>query len=454
MALQEYSIVRQETLYRERRLPLPGEILVQEGDRVEPGTVVARTEFVPGDPYVVDLRSDMGLRRFDLEQMRQAIEVEPGQRVHKGERLASLSTGLLSRAKTADSPVDGIVEYVSAVHARILIREEPQSAEPVVVVNVARHLDVWPAMVRMYLRYREGQRVEQGAILAASPGSGGMDYAYAPATGTIERVDVHNGLVYIVRPQQVTRVTAYLSGEVVDIIADEGVVVRGEGLVIKGVFGLGGENYGELMVLGETGHPVTAEDLDDEIGGRVLAIAGPIGEDVLHRADQLGARGLIAGGVDEMDLVSYLGREIGMGITGEEPIDMTVILTEGFGRLLMSPEVFGVLRDNQGQVVSLNGRTQVRAGAQRPEVIIPASPGEGEYVAEREVVEAQPQPGQLVRIVTAPHFGSFGEVLEVLTEGREYETEARLLSVRVRLRDGEETVVPIVNVELVSGSGR
>ncbi len=452
MALQEYSIVRLELVRRERRLPLPGEVLVEKGEQVEPDIIVAQTEYIPGDPYVVDLRSDMGLKRFDLDQMRESIEVEPGQRVAKGQRLANLSTGLFSRSRTAESPVDGVVEYVSAVHARILIREEPQSAEPVVVVNVARHLDVWPAMVRMYLRYREGQKVEQGAILAASPGSGGMDYAYAPATGTIERVDVHNGLVYIVRPQQVTRVTAYISGEVVEIIPDEGVVVQGQGLVINGVFGLGRENYGELLILGEAGERVSADNLGDEVAGRIVAVPGPVDADVFLRAEELGARGLIVGGADEMDLVEYLGEEVVSGITGDEPIDMTVILTEGFGRVLMSPEVFEVLRNNEGSLVSVNGRTQVRAGAQRPEIVIPASAEDGRDVrAGVGAEEADPQPGQLVRIITTPHFGAFGEIVEVFPTGKRYETEAELPSVRVRLRDGKDTVIPIMNVEFFSG---
>jgi len=454
MAVEEYSIVRFETLQRERRLPLPGQVLVEKGDSVDPDTVVAETEFIPGDPYVVDLKSEMGLKKYTVEQLQNAIEVSVGDRVSTGDLLARVRRGLFAAERTAESPVDGVVEYVSAVHARILVREEPQSAEPVVVVNVARKLDVWPAMVRMYLRFREGQEVKQGEILAASPGTGGMDYAYAPASGTIQRIDVHNGLVYIVRPQQTTRATAYISGEVDEIIDNEGVVIEGTAVVVNGVFGLGGENFGELMVMGETGQEITPEDLGADVAGKVVVIPGTVNGQVLTKAEELGARGVIVGGANEGDLVEFLEDELGAGITGEEPIDLTVILTEGFGRIFMAPEVFNILRQHQGKVVSLNGRTQVRAGAQRPEVIIPASSSEKDrdLRAGMNIAEGDPEPGQLVRIVADPYFGAFGEVTEVLPVSEEYETEASLPSVRVKLRDGNSVVVPIANIEFFADS--
>ncbi|MFO8060842.1 MAG: hypothetical protein R6U70_09365 [Bacillota bacterium] len=444
-------MVRREIVRRERRLPLPGEILVEEGERVAPDTVVARTEFIPGDPYVVDLKSELGLPRISRGDMEGSLRVKVGQRVTEGETLARLRGGILGASRTVSSPVKGIVEYVSAVHGRILIREDAQSADPVVVVNVARQLDVWPAMVRMYMEYREGQEVSQGAIIAASPGTRGMVYAYAPAAGTIQRIDAHNGLVYIVRPVQVTRLTAHISGTVEEIRGDEAVVISGPSVVINGVFGLGAEAHGELLVLGEPGRPVRPEDLDERAAGRVVALAGFADEAVLARAEECGAAGLITGGLDEMDLVSFMRAELGAGITGEEDISLTIILTEGFGRLSLPGEILSVLRGCEGAMLSVNGRTQVRAGAQRPEVLIPIPDRGREPLTEISITEEDPQPGQRVRVITSPHFGAYGEVEEVLALSHRYETEAELPSLRVLLASGRRAVVPLSNVEVVGG---
>ncbi len=448
---EHYSVIRRETVRRERRLPLPGEILVAEGDRVSPDTLVARTEFIPGDPYVVDLKSEMGRPRISRSDMQRSLQVAVGQRVTKGDILARMKKGILGGSTTVQSPVGGVVEYVSAVHGRILIREDAQSADPVLVVNVARQLDVWPAMVRMYMEYREGQEVKQGAVLAASPGAAGMVYAYAPAAGTIQRVDAHNGLVYIVRPMQVTRLAAHITGTVEKILGDEGVVIRGPSVVLNGVFGVGAEAFGELLVLGDADRVIRPEDVDAQVADRVVALAGIADEAVLSRAEEYGARGIIVGGLDELDLVHFMKAELGAGMTGEEDLSMTIILTEGFGRLSLPREIVAVLRLYEGVMLSINGRTQVRAGAQRPEVLIPVPVDGGESFSEVSIAEGEPQPGQLVRIITSPYFGAYGEVEEVLTLSQRYETEAELPSIRVLLRDGRRAVVPVVNVEIVAG---
>ncbi len=447
-----YSVIRWERIRRERRLPMAGDILVEQGEKVSPDTVVARSEFIPGDPYVIDLKSELKIKNVPIEQMQKVIQVKMGERIREGDPVARISGGIFGGSQVAESPVSGVVEYISAVHGRLLVREDAQSADPVVVVNVARQLDIWPAMLRMYMEYREGQEVKQGAILAASPGAGGMDYAYAPASGTIQRVDIHNGLVYIVRPQQVSSLTAYVSGEVEEIIGEEGVVIRGTGIIINGVFGIGGETHGELRIVDTGDRAVAPEDIEAAFGDKVLVIPGIVDDKVLIRADELGVRGLVVGGVDEMDLVQLLNAELGAGITGEEDIGLTVILTEGFGRLPLSDDIFSAIEPYDGRMVSMNGRTQVRAGAQRPEILIPADEAPADIGRSAfSIADGEPRPGQLVRIISKPYLGAYGDVEEVIPISVRYETETELASVRVRLRDGERVVVPVANVEVLAG---
>ncbi|MBC7239492.1 MAG: hypothetical protein H5T71_05280 [Chloroflexi bacterium] len=107
--------------------------------------------------------------------------------------------------------------------------------------------------------------------------------------------------------------------------------------------------------------------------GKVLLAGSLVTGDALRRAREVGVRGIISGGAHQGDLVSFTGREIVVGITGQEA-DVTVVLTAGFGRRAMDAGLFAELASHEGRVVSLNGTTQVRAGAVRPEVLIPLEP--------------------------------------------------------------------------------
>ena len=87
----------------------------------------------------------------------------------------------------------------------------------------------------------------------------------------------------------------------------------------------------------------------------------------LQAAASRGAAALVVGGVVDSDIVSYLGHDIGVAITGQEPVVTTVILTEGFGGLQMAARTWELLSSLEGQKASVNGATQIRAGVIRPD---------------------------------------------------------------------------------------
>lgn len=59
LKVKEFYTVREE-----RRLPIPGEVLVKVGDVVSPDTIVATTK-LPGEPHVVNVAEVLG---FDPEE--------------------------------------------------------------------------------------------------------------------------------------------------------------------------------------------------------------------------------------------------------------------------------------------------------------------------------------------------------------------------------------------------
>jgi hypothetical protein len=429
--------------------------MVSVGDRVRPDDLIARAETVPGDPYVVDLQVEMRVK-LGPEQVAKVMLKRVGDRVRAQEPIAELKVGVFGDIHQALSPVDGVIEFISHAYSRVLIREDAQKAAPVVVLNVAGKLDISPMLLRAYMRYREGDEVKQGAIVADAPGGLGVEYCYAPVSGVIEKVCTRTGAVTILRPARPTEVDAYIEGRVLDVVAEKGATVETTASFIQGLFGLGFENYGILHIaVAGPGDVLREEGINPDYAGRILVSGAGVTLEALRKAVDLGVKGIISGGADQIDLVRLLGREIGVGITGLEELPLTLILTEGFGTMPMSADTFALLRAMEGRSASVNGSTQVRAGVIRPEVIIPLDEGDGpaaaaleECLAGREGPRGNGKVGSKVRIVRNPNFGQWGRIVGLPADPVEFETEARLQAAEVELEDGSRVLVPMANLEV------
>lgn len=172
----------------------------------------------------------------------------------------------------------------------------------------------------------------------------------------------------------------------------------------------------------------------------------------------IGVKGIIVGGIRDKDINELLGYDLGVAITGSEDIDITIIITEGFGQITMAQKTFEILKHREGSITSINGATQIRAGVVRPEIIIPFN---------REKVEKDSQiltpadessiheesggisVGDLIRIIRNPHFGKIGKVKTLPSELKTIETEAKARVLEVEISDGQTAVVPRANVEAI-----
>jgi len=159
------------TLRRERRLPIPGQVLVEVGQRVQPDSVIASAE-LPG----------------------------------------------------AQIPV-----------------------------NVAYRLSIDPEYLTRYLRKQVGDQVEAGEALAVSGGLFQLvrEAVQAPRSGVVESIDRRTGIVIIREPSIKVRRQAYLAGRVVELLPQAGVIIEATVQAWSGVFGVGGERHGRLLIAGE-----------------------------------------------------------------------------------------------------------------------------------------------------------------------------------------------------------
>jgi len=445
-------------LRKVRRLSVPGDVLVKEGDLVLPDIVIAKTEFVRGNPRIIDLNSEFR-QKLTPEEVAKSLRKQTGDKVSVGELVATFQKGYWSGVDEVLSPCEGTIEFISKTQGRIVIREDPRFAKPLCIVAVSTKLDIWPWLIRMFTQVNEGDFVYEGQILASAMNLTNMDYVYAPMAGVIEKICPKTGTITIVRPVRPTQVTAHIAGKVTAILPDQGAVVEAVGAYLEGVFGIGGEKHGELAVAADgPGGTLEEAGINADHKGKILLAGGFATLEAVQKARSTGVKGLIVGGMDNLDLVQVLGREMNVGITGQEQTEFSVVVMEAFGPMRMSDRAWELLSSRSGRIASIDGTTHIRAGVIRPQVLVSdgadalsSITGEAYGVAREE-----PRPsttnlkvGDAVRCVREPFTGLSGVVDELPAEPQRAQSEAFLEMASVRLNDGRTVLVAEANLEVL-----
>ncbi len=352
-------------------------------------------------------------------------------------------------------PLEGevLVETGATVEAEDVIAKADLPGN-VQLLNVANLLSVPPEEVAEYMLKSVGEAVSEDEIIATTKGLFGLfkSQARSPIDGTIEAVSDVTGQVILREPPIPVEVKAYTNGTVTETVPNEGVTVETYGTYIQGIFGVGGETVGNLVVISQSsGDELTAEQILPEHQDNILVGGSLVTTDAIQKAIQQGVKGIIAGGIDDADLRKLLGYELGVAITGSEEIGITLVITEGFGEIAMAEQTFALLKAREGMKTSINGATQIRAGVVRPEIVIPLVSDTAETVEEEQdgSIEGILEIGSSVRIIREPHFGKLGRVTELPVELQNLETEAQVRVLRVELADGQQMTLPRANVEAI-----
>lgn len=241
-------------------------------------------------------------------------------------------------------------------------------------VKVYVDLRVDPERVERYLLKKEGEDVEKDDVIALRRSFFGLSLreSRSPIEGTIEHFSDITGKALIRGKPIPIEVKAHIPGMVIEVIPKEGAVIESPAAHIQGVFGIGGETHGLLVTAVNTpDEVVTPDKIHVEHKGKILVGGSLVTLDALGKAVETGVKGVISGGVDQKELTTFLGYEIGVGITGDEEAGLTLILTEGFGQHSMNDEIFQLLRSYEGNQACIDGSTQIRFRAIRPEIILP-----------------------------------------------------------------------------------
>lgn len=322
-------------------------------------------------------------------------------------------------------------------------------------VNIAHALSINPQDIRRYLLKNAGDIIEKGSPLAENKPfiNWFKTQVPSPITGVVENISNVTGQVMLREPSRPLELLAYIDGQVVELIPNQGAIIETTCSLIQGIFGLGGETRGIIRLGVENPEDILlAEKITEQHRGAIV-IAGSIVEcQAFHRAKEVGVNGLVVGGIDDQDLRELLGYDLGVAITGTEDIGFTLIITEGFGEIPMARKTFNLLAAKEGAKASISGATQIRAGVLRPEIIIPKKTeieSEIMLALPEEVEQKGLEKGNTVRIIREPYFGVLARVIALPSEPQIIATESKTRVLVAELSDGTQTIIPRANVELI-----
>lgn len=322
-------------------------------------------------------------------------------------------------------------------------------------LNLANQLSIAPDEIKEYLVKKEGESVQKDEILAENKPliKWFKTEIRSPVTGTVESLSTVTGQVLLREPPRILEILGYVDGLVVEVQPKQGVTVETTCTLIQGIFGIGGETWGTLIVAAKSPDDVvTPDQLTADMKSKIVVGGSFLPAETLVKAKALGIAGLVVGGIHDKDLRALLGYDLGVAITGTEQVGFTLILTEGFGTIPMAQKTFGLLSAHVGEKASISGATQIRAGVIRPEIIISRQAGmvsaTGRETSQREGLRI----GDPVRIIRDPLFGKIGQVSALPSDLYKIPTESEVRVLEVRFSDGQVAVIPRTNIELIEGS--
>lgn len=345
---------------------------------------------------------------------------------------------------------DTLVKVGDKVNFNTVVAKALTPGEPEIIPAAAR-LGVTKNTLFQYMLKKKGDILKEGELICKNVFFFGLfkRMIYAPFDSTLESVSDISGRIILRGAPIPIEIKAYIQGTVVEVIPKQGVVIETEASFIQGIFGIGGETFGEIRVIDSLkDSPLTEEQIAPEHKGKILVGGTYATVGAIKKSIENGVKGIVTGGIRSEDLKQILGFDIGVAITGEEDIQITLIATESFGEMPIADHTLEILKKLEGRTASINGATQIRAGVMRPEIIVPDPKAQKDAAIEAEL-DSGMMTGTRIRAIRAPFFGQLGVVKSLPVGLEKLETESFARVVEIELDNGITAILPRANVELI-----
>jgi hypothetical protein len=301
------------------------------------------------------------------------------------------------------------------------------------IVYAADELGIRPEQLNERLLVNLRGRVEAGQAIAGKDAARGKR-VFAPIGGII--IAIEDGRIIIQEMPQVIKLDAGVRGRVVDVIAGRGVTIESRGAIVQGAWGNGRNIIAVIRWEPERGglNSVSIDTLDTTYKNEIVLTRNPLTETGLNIAVARNFAGIIAPSMS----ANLVGTVLNAGFA--------VMLTEGFGQMVMNPSTAHLLNLFNGAQGMLDAAQPQRFTERRSELII-NRPVTGRLV--ETTATAQPlEVGTKVRVIREPYLGILGTVMELPHNPLLLDNGLRVKCAVVELMAGEYVHIPLANLEL------
>jgi hypothetical protein len=244
-------------------------------------------------------------------------------------------------------------------------------------VAVAVELGVSPQEAARCLVRALGDRVEAGEVVAARRRGLRTLQVTSPIAGRLQSFDEQTGTLLVVAEAPRQPVPSLVAGEV-SAVHDETLQIRAVGDLVQGTVLLGPECAGPLVVLVDRpDRELPVEEFDERCRGAVVLAGMTVSSAALRRLQEVGAAGVIVGGLSLSALEPFVGGRSGERLqrllaAGDTswPLPFGLLLLEGFGRLPVMPPLFAFFQERSGRWVTLLRAESL--GLERPACLVAA----------------------------------------------------------------------------------
>lgn len=275
-------------------------------------------------------------------------------------------------------------------------------------------------------------RVQSGDVIAGKDPERGRR-VLSPVRGIIAFAG--DGRIVVQEAPQVISLEAGVSGRVIQVIRRRGVIIQSSGALIQGVWGNGRDVVAVLRLAPDAGMETIPEDtLDTTYKGEIVVTRHPLTEAALRIAEIRGFDGIVAPSMSA-DLLEQV-----------EALEIPVMLTAGFGNILMSSSTLAIFSELDGRQAALDATDIGRYGGRRPQVVINRPVKDDEISAESGQIALRK--GLRVRITREPYFGTIGTVVDLPQKPQRLANGLVVPCALVDVLEAQPVAIPLVNIEL------
>lgn len=289
-----------------------------------------------------------------------------------------------------------------------------------------------PDAIKEKLLVKLGERVKADQPIAGDPKRRGRRVV-SPVNGILAYAG--EGRIIIQETPRIIKLEAGVRGRVVEV-NPRSVVMETVGALVQGVWGNGRSTIAALRMAPAQGiESIRSTDMGEGYRNEIVITPHPLTASGLKVAETRAFAGLIAPSMPAPLLQAARENKV------------AVLLTEGFGRFEMTPDLLDMLMEFEGLQAALDAYLPRRYEPRRPEIVINRVRGDNLTPLPDPLIPLRRD--TLVRVSRAPYLGQVGRIVDLPDAPILLETGLRLPCARVDLSLGGVATLPLANLELV-----